>query len=70
VGVSRCGHTVLFDALFDNAMRNGEHLIDKSREICVFTPFILGGRFWVIRHNSRALRSLETSVAQWCAKVN
>ena len=36
---------VLFDALFDNAVRYGEHLIDKVRKTVVFNVArcILGG---------------------------
>lgn len=53
--VSRDRLSVLFDALFDNAVRYGEHLINEVIKAVVFgvaTRGILGGRFRVARQNS------------------
>jgi hypothetical protein len=55
VRVFRHSPAVLFDALLDNAMWNGEHRINKVGEAGVFnvcTLGILGGRFRVTRQNS------------------
>jgi hypothetical protein len=55
-----CGFpAVLFDALLDNAVRNGEHLIDKSRKVCKFALFILGRvrrASWLLRHDRRSVQ--------------
>lgn len=56
--VSRYRPSVLFDALLDNAMWNGEHLIDKSRKVCKFALHILrgiDGASWLLRHDSRSV---------------
>jgi hypothetical protein len=68
VRVSRYRPTVLFDALLDNAVRNGEHLIDKSRKVCKFALFILGGMrraSWLLRHDNRSV-SCRASKVKWC----
>jgi len=52
--VSRYRHSVLFDALLDNAVWNGEHLINEVGEAVIFGAAlcVLGGRFGASRRHS------------------
>jgi hypothetical protein len=54
VRVSRYRHSVLFDALLDNAVRDGEHLVHKSRKVIKLARTILrgiGAAIWLWGHS-------------------
>src|SRR5260370_25564571 len=57
VRVSRCCPSVLFDASLDNAVRDGEHLVNEVGETVVFGATalnILGGVNGLLRHDRRS----------------
>ena len=63
--VSRRFSTVLFDALLDNAVRHGEHVVNEVGKAVVFCAAalnILGGVSGLLRHDTRSVQCRAAKV--------